>query len=67
MNQHIPNGLNVVLKIYKDGITENLISGQSIDGFAKFKLNKDRYPKGVYEIEIEAAGIVKSFANISYE
>ncbi|WP_422107111.1 hypothetical protein [Winogradskyella sp.] len=67
MNQYIPNGLHVTLKIYKDATIEHQMIEQSIDGFAKFKLNKDRYPKGRYKLDIEAAGITKSFADIRYE
>ncbi|WP_299521111.1 hypothetical protein [Winogradskyella sp.] len=67
MNQYVPNGLDVTLKIYKDGAIEHQMIEQSIDGFANFKLNKDRYPRGRYKLEIEAAGIVKSFADINYE
>lgn len=66
MDQYIPDGLNVVLKIYKDGVIENQIVEQSIEGYAHFKLNSDRYPKGNYNFEIEAAGLTKSFT-ISYE
>lgn len=67
MNQYIPNGLNVTLKIYKDGIIENEIIEQSVEGFAYFKLNKDRYPKNQYDITIESAGITKSYNNLNYE
>jgi len=67
MDQYIPNGLSVVLRIYKEGSIENQITEQSVDGFVVFKLKKDRYPKGNYKIDIEAAGITKSFTNINYE
>ncbi|RNC86508.1 MAG: hypothetical protein ED556_09495 [Winogradskyella sp.] len=67
MNQYIPNGLNVTLKLFKKGNFEDKITAQSVDGFATFKLKKDRFPKGYYTIEIEVAGIKKSFTKISYE
>ncbi len=67
MNQRVPDGLDVILKIYRNDNLENQISKQSKDGFANFKLNLDRYPKGRYNFEIEVAGLTKSFTNITYE
>ncbi|WP_111684487.1 hypothetical protein [Winogradskyella tangerina] len=67
MDQYIPDGLRVVLTITKDGAIENQIIEQSVDGYVKFILNKDRYTKGQYDLKIEAAGITKSFENTSYE
>ncbi len=67
MQQYIPDGLNVYLNIYKDGKLEDQILEQSIDGFANFKLNVDRYPKGTYTIEVKTAGLIKSFPNLIYE
>ena len=67
MDQYIPNGLRVVLTISKDGKIDNEITEQSVDGYVKFILNTDRYPKGIYDLKIEAAGITKTFENTGYE
>ena len=62
-----PDGLAITLKVYKDGTLQDEILERSLNGFAKFSLDKDRFPKGVYSFKIETAGLQKSFANISYE
>lgn len=63
MNQRIPDGCMVYLKIFKDQTLLNEIITQSIDGFVTFKLNEDRYPKGLYNFTIETSGITKSYPN----
>ncbi|MDT0558986.1 hypothetical protein RM697_10025 [Ichthyenterobacterium sp. W332] len=67
MDQYIPNGLSVVLKVYKDGILDDEFTEQSVEGYANFKLKKDRYPKGNYKLVVKVAGLTKSFPNLKYE
>lgn len=67
MKQRIPDGLEVELKITNS--TSQLLSvvRESRNGFVTFYLNKAVCPKGDYNIDIETAGIVKSFKTIAYE
>jgi len=67
MNQRIPDGFPVTLKVYQNGILRNEITKQTYDGLAYFNLKPDRFPKGIYSFKIEAAGIEKSYTDISYE
>ena len=67
MKQHIPDGLAVTLKVFKDNTLDDELLERSYAGYATFKLKQDRYPKGNYKFVIETAGLSKSFTNITYE
>jgi hypothetical protein len=67
MNQRVPDGLNVTLKITKNDILDDELVKETRNGFVTFKLNKDRFPKGPYNFEVYAAGTTKTFITISYE
>ncbi|WP_370104491.1 hypothetical protein [Winogradskyella sp.] len=67
MNQRVPDGLNVSLKIFKNDTIDDTFIKETRHGFATFKLNKDRFPKGEYNFEFYAAGTTKSFTAIAYE
>ncbi|MBO3116391.1 hypothetical protein J4050_06515 [Winogradskyella sp. DF17] len=67
MEQYIPDGLDVTVKIYESGKLAHQIMAQSRDGFATVKLSIDRFPKGIYTIEVNTAGLSKSFTDISYD
>ena len=67
MKQHIPDGLAVTLKVFKDNTLDNELLERSYAGYTTFKLKQDRYPKGNYKFVIETAGLSKSFTNITYE
>ena len=67
MNQRVPDGLNVSLKIFKNDTLDDTLIKETRHGFATFKLNKDRFPKGQYNFEFYAAGTTKSFTAITYE
>lgn len=67
MEQRVPDGLAIKLRVYKNDSLDNEILERSYKGFASFKLNEDRYPPGTYQFEIEASRIIKSFKNIIYE
>lgn len=67
MNQKIPDGLAVKLKVYNnDKLIDELLQ-ESYDGYVKFKLNEDRFSATKYSFVIESAGITKSYNNITYE
>lgn len=67
MNQRVPDGLNVTLRIFKNDTLDDTLIKETRNGFATFKLNKDRFPKGQYNFEFYAAGTTKSFTAIAYE
>lgn len=67
MNQRVPDGLNVTIKIFKNDTVDDTFIKETRHGFATFKLNKDRFPKGQYNFEFYAAGTTKSFTAIAYE
>lgn len=63
MNQMIPNGLTVKLRIYKNDQFINEMIKETSDGFAKFYLNKHIYLNEVYTFEVETANIIQTFKN----
>ncbi|MBU2921987.1 hypothetical protein KO504_11595 [Winogradskyella psychrotolerans] len=65
MNQRVPDGLTIKLSIYKDGMLVHQPTKDTFNGMAEFYLDKDRYPKGVYDVELKTAGIVKSYKTIN--
>ena len=67
MNQRVPDGLEVTLKVYRNNTLDAELLERSYLGYASFKLNPDRYPNGNYSLIIETAGLTKSFNNITYE
>lgn len=67
MNQRVPDGLRVQLSIYKNGKLEDQSIENSLNGIAKFHLNNDRFPKGIYKLELTVAGITKTFTEVRYE
>ncbi|WP_296311111.1 hypothetical protein [Winogradskyella sp. UBA3174] len=67
MSQRAPDGLQVNLLIYKDGLLQEQFIESSFNGKTKFHLNTDRFPKGNYNLEIKVAGMTKTFSDMSYE
>ncbi|WP_299117749.1 hypothetical protein [uncultured Winogradskyella sp.] len=67
MNQKIPDGLVVKLKVYTNDNIIDELSQESYNGYVKFKLNEDRFSATKYNFVIETAGITKSYNNITYE
>lgn len=65
MSQRVPDGLTIKLSIYKDGMLVHQPTKDTFNGMAEFYLDKDRYPKGVYDFELKVAGIVKSYKTIN--
>ncbi len=64
MGQIIPDGLEVTFFVYSKA---KLIATQrknSIEGYARFKLNPDQFPKGNYTIIVKTAGITKSLEHV---
>ncbi|QDO94532.1 hypothetical protein FNB79_11330 [Formosa sediminum] len=65
MQQMIPDGLHVQLKIYKDNILVETLTKTSFNGYATFKLKPAIYTHGTYSFTFETAGIKKQFKTIS--
>ncbi|WP_179333616.1 hypothetical protein [Winogradskyella costae] len=65
MSQRVPDGLTVKLSIFKDGMLIHQLIKDTFNGMAEFYLDNDRYPKGVYDVELKTAGIVKSYKSIN--
>lgn len=64
MKQHIPNGLQVSLLIYKKEKHITTIVKYSNVGFVNFKLKNDIYKNSNYTFIVKTAGIEKIFKNI---
>ncbi len=65
MEQMIPDGLNVTLKVFKnEQLIETLHKGTS-KGYVHFKLNPNQFPKGNYTFKVNAAGITKTLNAIT--
>ncbi len=60
MDQLIPDGAIVALKIKKDKSVETKIKSSS-NGVVRFLLKEEFYPSGKYTIKIEALGVQKEF------
>ncbi|WP_425076762.1 hypothetical protein [Psychroserpens sp. S379A] len=65
MNQMIPDGMKVQLKVFDQ--TDKLFKSfkTTVDGIVTFNLKDAEIPKGQYNFEIESAGIIKSFKDVS--
>lgn len=61
MDQMIPDGLEVRLEIYKNGIILNQYLKESREGYVNFLLNKNIFTEGIYTIHIKTAGITEKF------
>ena len=67
MKQRIPDGLQVHLAIYRDGVLKDEAMEHALNGFTTFQLNPDRFPKGIYKLVFAAAGISKTYTEVNYE
>jgi len=67
MEQLIPDGAIVVLKVTQQGslITQKMKT--SLNGMVHFRLNKENYPSGTYEIQVQAMGVQKKSLYIFLE
>lgn len=66
MSQLIPDGLQVSLLIYnQNNQLINTLNKTSYNGFVTFTLNPNEYPNAKYHLDIQAAGISKTFKSIN--
>ncbi|AXG68824.1 hypothetical protein KORDIASMS9_01041 [Kordia sp. SMS9] len=63
MNQLIPDGLQVTLKVSQNGKILETYQKESRDGFVNFQLNPNSCSNGNYDFEITTAGITKTIQN----
>lgn len=64
MNQKIPDGMEVKLAIYENDTLKHTLRKPTSEGYTEFNLKLDQFPEATYHLEIEVAGIIKSFNNI---
>lgn len=62
MQQMIPDGLQVTLKIYKNNTLIETVIKTSRNGFANFRIKSDVVINGVYDIKINTAGLEKTYS-----
>ncbi|TPN86918.1 hypothetical protein [Aquimarina algicola] len=67
MNQLIPNGALVEVKIINENHQIETLTKSTFEGKAKFVLKKEFYPSGIYDIHIKALGVHKEFKQLPLE
>lgn len=65
MKQLIPDGAIITLRLYSEGELVDEFHKSTFNGKTRFKISKDFYKDGKYDIEIKGMGIKKVFANYS--
>ncbi|UQD55854.1 hypothetical protein [Flavobacterium sp. K5-23] len=66
MNQLIPDGIKVVLKIFYNNKLLETIQQESSKGITSFYLSPDYYKEKKYRFEITTLGVTKKTKNIQY-
>lgn len=64
MDQMIPDGLHIKLKIYHNNTLVNSLTKTSFNGYTSFKLKPAIYENGDYNFSVETAGLSKEFKSI---
>jgi hypothetical protein len=67
MNQLVPNGIKVTVKVYENGKLKTTLKEYTSKGRAIFEFSKDFYPDSKYQFEINALGITQRTKTIYYE
>jgi hypothetical protein len=67
MNQLVPNGIKVTVKVYEKGKLKTILEEYTSKGTAKFKFSRDFYPDSQYQFEIDALGITQRTKTIYYD
>jgi hypothetical protein len=66
MNQLVPDGIKVVVKVYHENKLVTTLQEDSSKGLAKFSLPKDFYTKKTYRFEISTLGITQKTKQLNY-
>ncbi len=64
MDQWIPDGFGIKIRLLKDGDPIFTMNGQSLKGHCRFNLKNKDIPPGSYDLEVEAAGLLKRIKNV---
>jgi hypothetical protein len=67
MNQTVPDGIKVLLKIYHANKLVDTAQEESSKGVANFYLSKDFYKEKTYRFEITTLGITKKTSTLNYD
>lgn len=67
MNQLIPDGIKVAVKIYNKDNYINTVQEETTNGVAKFEFLEEFYPLKKYRFEITTMGITKKTKTLRYE
>ncbi len=67
MEQLIPNGAIVKLKIFQNHAVHETKVKTSLDGMVIFELEEGFYASGTYDFEIETMGVEKTYTNIKLQ
>lgn len=67
MNQLVPNGIKVTVKVYENGKLTTSLKEYTSKGTVKFDFSKDFYPDSQYQFEINALGITQRTKIIYYD
>ena len=66
MNQLVPDGIKVVVKVYHNDKLMSTLQEDSSKGLAKFSLPKDFYSKNSYRFEISTLGVTQKTKTLDY-
>jgi len=66
MKQYIPDGLRVVLKVYRDNKIIETFTTESETFISIFNLKNTIINNGIYTVEVEVSGITKKYYNIAF-
>ena len=67
MEQLIPDGATVILRISQEGDLIDTKMKTSSNGVVRFKVSEGFYPNGNYDVTIKALGVEKQYKNISIQ
>jgi hypothetical protein len=67
MNQLVPDGIKVVVKVFHNNKLESTLEEDSSKGLAKFQLSSDFYKERNYHFEITTLGITQNSETKNYE
>jgi hypothetical protein len=67
MNQIVPDGIRVVVKIFHNNKLVDTLFEESAKGVANFYISKDFYKENTYRFEISTLGITKKTSILNYD
>jgi hypothetical protein len=67
MNQLVPDGIKVVVKVYHNGKLRATLQEDSSKGMAIFTLSRDFYAEKAYQFEISTLGVTQKTKTLHYD